>query len=88
MNAGVSLNYNSSEMKEAATVDQTSPLLTSLGKSPLLNPYKYDIQGKRLTTLAEVDELGVSNPLAVIQNFEAKNRKLQFYFHHGFRRFH
>jgi hypothetical protein len=59
MNAGVALNYNSSRMKEAATVNETSPILTSLAKSPLLNPYQYDIQGQRITTLAEVDELGV-----------------------------
>jgi len=84
MNAGVSLNYNSAQMKEAATVDQTSPLLTSLAKSPLLNPYKYDIQGKRLTTLAEIDELGTSNPLAVIQNFEAKNENYSFISTMGF----
>ena len=78
MNAGVSLNYNSSTMKEAATVDETSPILASLAKSPLLNPYQYDVQGNRLTTLAEVDELGVSNPLAIIQNYSAKNTNYSF----------
>jgi len=78
MNAGVSLNYNSSRLKEAATVKETSPILTSLAKSPLLNPYQYDIQGQRIATLAEVDELGVSNPLATIQNYEAKNTNYSF----------
>ncbi len=83
MNAGVAVNYNSSDMKEAATVDQTSPILTSLGKSPLLNPFKYDVQGNRLSTLAEVDELGVSNPLAVIHNFSATNKNYSFIFNMG-----
>jgi TonB-linked SusC/RagA family outer membrane protein len=78
MNAGVSLNYNAAKMKESATVKQTSPLLASLAKSPMLNPYKYDIQGNRLTTLAEVDELGTSNPLAIIQNFDAHNANYSF----------
>jgi TonB-linked SusC/RagA family outer membrane protein len=78
MNAGVSLNYNSSMLKEAATVRETSPILASLAKSPLLNPYQYDIEGKQISTLAEVDELGVSNPLAIIQNYEAKNNNYSF----------
>jgi TonB-linked SusC/RagA family outer membrane protein len=78
MNAGVSLNYNSSKLKEAATVEETSPIFASLAKSPLLNPYQYDIEGKRLTTLAEVDEIGISNPLAIINNYEATNNNYNF----------
>jgi TonB-linked SusC/RagA family outer membrane protein len=78
MNAGVSLNYNSSSLKEAATVDETSPVLTSLAKSPLLNPYQYDIEGRELTILSEVDELGTSNPLAVIENYNAGNNNYNF----------
>ncbi len=84
MNAGVSLNYNSSQLKEAATVEETSPILTSLAKSPLLNPYQYDEQGNRLTTLAEVDELGISNPLATIENFSARNKNYSFISSLGF----
>jgi len=78
MNAGVALNYGASDLKEAATVNETSPILTSLAKSPLLNPYQYDINGNRLTTLAEVDDIGVSNPLATINNYEAKNHNYNF----------
>ncbi|MEX2369415.1 MAG: SusC/RagA family TonB-linked outer membrane protein [Bacteroidales bacterium] len=79
MDAGVSLNYSFSEMKEAATVKQTSPILSSLTKSPLLNPYQYDIEGNMLyTILSEVDELGVSNPLATINNFHASNSNYNF----------
>ena len=78
MDASVSLNTNSSSLKEAGTVDQTSPILTSLAKSPLSGPYQYDDQGKQITTLAEVDELGVSNPLAVIDNFTATNTNNSF----------
>jgi len=84
MNAGVSLNYNSSELKEAATVEETSPILTSLAKSPLLNPYQYDEQGNRLTTLAEVDELGISNPLATIESYSAKIKNYSFISSLGF----
>ncbi len=78
MNAGVSLNYNNSQLKESGKVDQTSPILTALAKSPLLNPFQYDEEGRELTSLAPVDELGVSNPQAVIDNYEAANSNFHF----------
>jgi TonB-linked SusC/RagA family outer membrane protein len=79
MNAGVSLNTSGSKLKEAATVEQTSPILASLAKSPLLNPYQYDIDGNELDLLAEVDELGTSNPLAILDNYEARNNNYSLY---------
>jgi len=78
MNAGVSLSYSNSELKESAKVNQTSPILSALGKSPLLNPYQYDEEGRELTSLSPVDELGVSNPQAVISNYEATNNNFHF----------
>ncbi len=78
MNAGVSLNYNSAALKEAATSSETSPIMASLAKSPLLNPFQYDEEGNEITTLAEVDELGVSNPMAIIENYEARNTNYNF----------
>ncbi len=78
MNAVVSLNYNSSSLKESAVIPETSPLLTSLAKSPMLHPYQYDIDGNELTALSEVDDIGISNPLATIQNFEATNTNYNF----------
>jgi TonB-linked SusC/RagA family outer membrane protein len=73
-NSGVSLNYNTSSLKESARAPETSAILTSLAKSPMLNPYQYDEDGLELAILAEVDELGVSNPQAVIDRFEAINK--------------
>ena len=78
MNAGVSLSYNNAQLKESAKVLETSPILTSLAKSPMLNPYQYDEEGQQLTALANVDELGISNPQAVIDNYEAKNNNFNF----------
>jgi len=74
MNAAVSYNTSNGSLKESARVKETSPILTSLSKSPLLNPYQYDTEGKETLLLSEVDEFGVSNPLATIENFEARNR--------------
>jgi len=84
MNAGVSLSYNSSELKESARISQTNPILSALGKSPMLNPFQYDEEGQELTALAAVDEFGVSNPQAVISNYEADNTNFNFTFALGF----
>ncbi|SHE75705.1 TonB-linked outer membrane protein, SusC/RagA family [Mariniphaga anaerophila] len=78
MNAGVSMSYNLSQLKESGKLSATNPILTSLGKSPMLNPFRYDEEGRELNTLAPVDELGVSNPQAVIDNYEAKNSNFHF----------
>jgi TonB-linked SusC/RagA family outer membrane protein len=78
MNADVNLNYNNSTFKESAKIAQTSPILTSLTKSPMLNPFRYDEDGQELITLSAVDELGVSNPKSIIDNFDAKNNNLHF----------
>jgi TonB-linked SusC/RagA family outer membrane protein len=83
MNAGVSLNYNRSKLKDAASSKETSPILTSLAKSPMLNPYQYDEQGQEISAFTEVDELGVSNPVAVLNNYEAKNTNSTFVFAMG-----
>jgi TonB-linked SusC/RagA family outer membrane protein len=74
MNATVSFNTSNSNLKESAVVRETSPILSSLAKSPLLNPYQYDADDNRTLMLSEVDEFGISNPLATIQNFEANNK--------------
>ncbi|MBN1927828.1 MAG: SusC/RagA family TonB-linked outer membrane protein [Prolixibacteraceae bacterium] len=74
MNASVSFNTSESDLKESAVIKGTSPILTSLAKSPLLNPYQYDADDLETTMLSEVDEFGVSNPLATIENFEASSR--------------
>ena len=78
MNAGVALNYSSSALKESTATNGTSPVLTSLAKSPLLNPYQYDIEGRELLRLTEVDELGISNPVATVENYTAGNDNYNF----------
>lgn len=78
MNASVSLSYNNSDLKESARISQTSPILSALGKSPMLNPYQYDEEGRELTALMNVDELGVSNAQAVIDNYSAVNNNFNF----------
>ncbi|MFA5535445.1 MAG: SusC/RagA family TonB-linked outer membrane protein, partial [Mariniphaga sp.] len=77
MDAGMSLNYSASNLKESAKVSQTNPILASLSISPMLNPFQYDRDGKEILILSLVDELGVSNPQAIIDNYEASNNNVQ-----------
>jgi TonB-linked SusC/RagA family outer membrane protein len=84
MNAGVSLNYSTSNMKESAKVKETNPILAALNKSPMLNPYQYDLDGNMITSLSEVDELGVSNPVAIVNRYKANNANYHFISTMGF----
>jgi TonB-linked SusC/RagA family outer membrane protein len=83
MNGGISLGHNIKELKESAKVNQTSPILTSLVKSPMINPYKYDENNNEISELTAVDELGVSNPIAVVQNYTASNKNYMMIFSMG-----
>lgn len=78
MNAGVSLNYNSSSLREAAIISETSPIMASLAKSPLQNPYQYDVDGNEISSIAQVDDIGVSNPLAIIENYKGDQNNYNF----------
>ena len=72
------LTSNTSLLKESGRVIQTSPILTSLLKNPMMIPYSFDTEGNRLIVREDVDELGVSNPLSVIEGYEAKNLNYRF----------
>lgn len=84
MNAGVSLNYYVKNLKESAKVHETNPIMSALNKSPMLNPYQYDLDGNMLTLISEVDELGVSNPVAIIDRYRGKNSNYHFMTNMGF----
>lgn len=78
MSIASSLTTSTSQVKESAVSDATNPILLALSKSPLLNPYDYDSEGNLLNTIAEVDELGTSNPTAVSQLFNATAKNYRF----------
>lgn len=67
-----------SAYKESALSEETSPLLSAFHKTPQMYPFAYDQDGKLLTTIDEVDELGVSNPRAVMDNYSAANSNYRF----------
>ena len=77
MDVATNLTTSISYLKESGLSSVTNPLLSSLWKSPKLNPYEYDDDGNLLKTIDEVDELGTSNPTAVVNlsTAQAKNYK-------------
>ncbi len=78
MDINSSLVNTQANIKESALSKQTSPILTSLYKSPMLFPYQFDKDGGQLKTLEEVNSLGVSNPVAVIERFEGHEKNYRF----------
>ncbi len=67
-----------SSLRESALSPITSPILTSLLKAPILNPYQYDVNGNELKSLENVNSLGISNPLAIINSFEGEQNNYRF----------
>lgn len=86
LNLSINSNLSStnSSLMESARVSQTSPVYTALLKNPLQSPYQYDKVGNLLKTNTNyVDELGISNPYAIIagkdnSGFFANNKGYRF----------
>ncbi len=72
------MTRSGSTQEESARIKQTSAILTALHKNPLMIPYDFDTEGQKLKTYADIDELGVSNPAVVINNFFARNKNYRF----------
>jgi TonB-linked SusC/RagA family outer membrane protein len=78
MDVATSLTTSNSFLKESGLSSVTNPLLSSLWKSPMLNPYEYDDDGNLLKTIDEVDQLGTSNPTAVVGLSDARAKNYRF----------
>ncbi len=72
------LTNTGSELMESSRIEQTSPILTSLYKSPLLNPFGYDENGARLQSYDDIEELGVSNPSVVVNDIQDNIQSTRF----------
>ncbi|MGM9710251.1 MAG: SusC/RagA family TonB-linked outer membrane protein [Prevotella sp.] len=71
----VFFTYMNSDVQDDGVNANTSPSFIANIKSPFLVPYAYTDDGLSLTnTLNDVDILGVSNPLSLIQNAKNTNK--------------
>ena len=78
MDVATNLTTSNSYLKESGLSSVTNPLLSALWKSPMLNPYEYDDDGNLLRIIDEVDELGTSNPTAVVSLSDARAKNYRF----------
>lgn len=78
LNLAASLAGSNANQTESAISRQTNPISSSLAKAPILGPYQVDDEGQQLNYYDEVDELGISNPLALVNTFIGENRNYRF----------
>ncbi len=88
MDVASSLSTSTGLLKESSLSSVTNPILSSLWKTPMLNPYEYDayrdpqtgeLKPNLLKIIDEVDELGTSNPTSIIELSEAKAKNYRFF---------
>ncbi|MCK4922648.1 MAG: SusC/RagA family TonB-linked outer membrane protein [Bacteroidales bacterium] len=72
------LTRTDAQLEESARSEQTSPILSSLHKTPMMIPYEFDASGNQLLTFADVEELGVSSPSVIVNDMIAKNKNYRF----------
>ena len=78
MDVASNLTTSSTYLEESGLSSVSNPLLSSLWKSPMLNPYEYDDDGNLLNIVDEVDELGTSNPTSIVSLSEAQSGNYRF----------
>ena len=67
------------ELRDDGANAISSPAFTARIKSPFFHPYSYTDDGSTLTnTLAGVDALGVTNPVALIENAKGEHKQYRF----------
>ncbi len=77
---GFNLGYSNgkSKLMESGTSTQTNPILASLIKSPLMTVYQKDKDGLSLPIYDDIDDFGLSNPAAIVNNLEAEDVASKF----------
>jgi len=79
IDASVYFTYINRSLFDDGVNANTSPTFISSIKSPFLLPYSYTDDGSQLTkTLNDVDALGVSNPVAIINNSDNSTKHYRF----------
>ncbi len=76
--ADISFSQVTRNLFDDGIFSQYSPRNMGYVKSPLYHAYQYDTQGNLFHRLSDVDELGIGNPLAIIQQAEGKTKNYRF----------
>ncbi|MDC0584371.1 SusC/RagA family TonB-linked outer membrane protein [Bacteroidales bacterium] len=70
MYVSAGLSSNTTNAMQSALNPEVSPIRVGLAKSPLLTTNKYDYQGNLVSVIEDPLEFNVSNPQALMNNFE------------------
>jgi TonB-linked SusC/RagA family outer membrane protein len=64
----IAFTQTANDLRNDGIDNISSPVYLSMIKSPLYNPYEYNANGTLSSRLKNYDELGIGNPLALIDN--------------------
>jgi len=78
LNTNMSFIYSDRNLAYEGLDKNFSPAYAALVKAPFTAPNIYNVDGERTPNLESVDPLGVSNPIAIINNSTAKNQRSRF----------
>ena len=76
--ADIAFSQVSRNLFDDGIMSNVSPRYMACVKSPLYNAHQFDTQGRLYDRLSDVDELGVGNPMAIIENAEGKTKNYRF----------
>ncbi|MCC8174339.1 MAG: TonB-dependent receptor plug domain-containing protein [Odoribacter sp.] len=84
--ANAAFNYSQNDLMETGLNFETNPILTALNQSPLLSVYAQNTAGENLPSYNKtVNLFGISNPVAIVNTLEAKNRTYDILVNLGFK---
>ncbi|MBD9179393.1 MAG: SusC/RagA family protein, partial [Odoribacter splanchnicus] len=84
--ANAVFNYGEYKLQEQGILKKTSPLITALSQAPVLSVYEQDRDFNNLPHLNKTVELfGISNPKAVVDDIEGKNKSYDVLVDLGFK---
>ncbi len=78
-NSNLSFAYGEQNMQHLGLNTKLNPIYVALVKSPFLPIQEVDKDGNESPNLADVDTLGMSNPVTLVQNVLAVNKSYRFF---------
>lgn len=77
--ANLSFSYNEQNLRDQGLARSTNPIFLGLIKAPFFTDREVNEIGLVSPNIADTDELGISNPTAVISSMQANNKYYRFF---------
>ena len=80
LDANMNVSFQNNILFDDGMIERSSPIYTSLIKSPLLSPYVYNSLGDITGNVSDVDQIaGYSNPTAIVDKVTQKNNNYKLF---------